>query len=120
MPGPRRVALLSDDLMFQSQLATAVAGWGGTLLGARVDEVPEADAVFVDLNRDPGFRLGAIARLREERPTTQIVAFCHHGEKELREQAMRCGASSCITNGALQAAALRLAGVAVPPGGADG
>jgi DNA-binding NarL/FixJ family response regulator len=117
MPAPRRVALLSDDLMFQSQLGAAVASWGGTLLTGRVDDVPEADAVFVDLNRDSGHRLGAIVRLREASPTTPIVAFCHHGEKQLRERAMSCGASSCITNGALQAVALRLAGVAVPEGG---
>ena len=114
MPAPSRVALVSDDLMFQSQLAAAVSSWGGTLLTARGGDVPEADAVFVDLNREPAPRLGVIVRLREARPDTPIVAFCHHGEKRLREQAMSSGASSCVTNGAIQATALRLAGLPVP------
>ncbi len=114
MPAPSRVALLSDDLMFQSQLGAAVRSWGGTLLTARSGDLPEADAVFVDLNREPEPRLGAISRLREARPGTPIVAFCHHGEKRLREQAMSSGASSCVTNGAIQATALRLAGLPVP------
>jgi DNA-binding NarL/FixJ family response regulator len=114
MPVLDRVALLSDDLMFRSQLAAAVGSWGGTLLAARAGEVPEAGAVFVDLNRDPEPRLGEIARLRRALPETPIVAFCHHGEKALRERAMSSGASSCVTNGAIQATALRLAGLPVP------
>ena len=114
MTVPSRVALLGDDLMFRSQLATAVSSWGGTLVTARAGEVPEADAVFVDLNREAEPRLEAIARLREALPETPIVAFCHHGEKALRERAMSSGASSCVTNGAIQATALRLAGLPVP------
>jgi hypothetical protein len=114
MTPPSRVALLGDDLMFRSQLATAVGSWGGTVLSARAGEVPEADAVFVDLNREPEPRLGEIARLREALPGVPIVAFCHHGEKVLRERAMSSGASSCVTNGAIQATALRLAGLPVP------
>jgi DNA-binding NarL/FixJ family response regulator len=117
MSPARTVALLSDDLMFESQLGAAVRGAGGELLAVRIGEpVPVVDAVFVDLNRDSSHRLGFIASLREERPEQSIVAFCHHGEKELREMAMRVGASSCVTNGALQAVALRLAGVAAPSG----
>jgi DNA-binding NarL/FixJ family response regulator len=117
MAVPRRVALLSDDLMFQSQLAAAVRSWGGILDRARSGDLPRADAVFVDLNREPEDRLGAIARMRAALPGTPIVAFCHHGEKRLRERAMSCGASSCVTNGAVQAAALRLAGEPVPRAG---
>ena len=117
MPPARTVALLCDDLMFRSQLGAAVRGVGGELLEVRVgDTVPASDAVFVDLNQDSPHRLGFIATLREQRPEVNIVAFCHHGEKELREMAMRVGASSCVTNGALQAVALRLAGVAAPSG----
>jgi DNA-binding NarL/FixJ family response regulator len=114
MPPPSRVALIGDDLMFRSQLAAAVSSWGGTLVTARAGDVPAADAVFVDLNREPEPRLGAISRLREALPETPIVAFCHHGEKLLRERAMSNGASSCVTNGAIQATALRLAGLPVP------
>ena len=117
MPPARTVALLSDDVMFRSQLGAAVKGFGGELLAIGIGEpVPDVDAVFVDLNADSPHRLGFIATLREQRPEQSIVAFCHHGEKELREMAMRVGASSCVTNGALQAVALRLAGVAAPSG----
>ena len=120
MPGLRRVALLSDDLMFRSQLAAAVTRVGGELLAARVEDVPAADAVFVDLNVDSAHRLGAIATLRQERPEALIVAFCHHQDRSVREAAMHCGASSCITNGALQSAALRLAGVRAAGGAPRG
>ena len=105
----RRVALVSDDLLFRSQLGTAVGKAGGELVTtAAAGEVPDAEAVFVDLNADSGHRLGLIATLRAERPDQTIVAFCHHGDKELRAMAMRVGATSCVTNGALQAVALRL------------
>jgi DNA-binding NarL/FixJ family response regulator len=114
MSGVRRVSLLSDDLMFRSQLEAAVVRCGGELRPAAVGgQVGEVDAVFVDLNADSGRRLGFIATLREAQPALSIVAFCHHGEKELREAAMRVGATGCITNGALQAAAVRLCGVRV-------
>ena len=110
MTETRRVALVSDDLMFRSQLDAAVRRTGGELVMARTEEIPEADALFVDLNADPPHRLGLIARVREARPEATIVAFCHHEAKDVREAAMRVGASTCITNGALQNAALRLAG----------
>jgi DNA-binding NarL/FixJ family response regulator len=107
---PRRVVLVSDDLMFRSQLDVAVRRTGGRLLAARAEDIPEADALFVDLNQDSPHRLGMIARVREAHPEATIVAFCHHEAKDVREAAMRVGASTCITNGALQSAALRLAG----------
>ena len=110
----RRVALVSDDLMFRSQLDAAVRRTGGELVVTGTEELPDADALFVDLNRDSPHRLGLIARLREARPDATIVAFCHHEAKDVREAAMNVGASSCITNGALQSAALRLAGTRVP------
>jgi len=106
----RRVALVSDDLMFRSQLEAAVRRTGGELVSVRAEEVPEADALFVDLNRDSPHRLGMIARVREAQPEATIVAFCHHEARDVREAAMRVGASSCITNGSLQSAAMRLAG----------
>jgi DNA-binding NarL/FixJ family response regulator len=108
---PRRVvALVSDDLMFRSQLDAAVRRTGGELSVTRTADIPEADALFVDLNADSPHRLGLIARVREAHPDATIVAFCHHEAKDVREAAMRVGASTCITNGALQSAALRLAG----------
>ena len=106
------MALVSDDLMFRSQLGAALGSTGAELaaFGGHASPDGEFDTTFVDLNADTPHRLGLIARLREERPGMEIVAFCHHGERELRIQAMQLGASSCVTNGALQAIALRLAG----------
>ncbi len=111
MPTPRRVALVSDDLMFRSQLNAAVRRTGGELVAARSEEIVDVDALFVDLNSDSPHRLGMIARMREAHPDTPIVAFCHHEARDVREAAMNVGATSCVTNGALQSAALRLAGV---------
>lgn len=116
----RRVALVSDDLMFRSQLEAAVRRTGGELVSVRAEEVPDADALFVDLNRDSPHRLGMIARVREAQPEATIVAFCHHEARDLREAAMRVGASSCITNGSLQSAAMRLGGARAGRGGDDG
>jgi DNA-binding NtrC family response regulator len=109
----KRVALVSDDLMFRSQLAAALRHTGADLEAFTGHAVSEAhfDTTFVDLNADTPHRLGLIARLHEERPGMEIVAFCHHAEDELRVQAMKLGASSCVTNGALQSVALRLAGM---------
>jgi DNA-binding NarL/FixJ family response regulator len=120
MPTPRRVALISDDLMFRSQLDAAVRRTGGELVTVRAEDIPEADALFVDLNRDSPHRLGMIARVREAHPEATIVAFCHHEAKDVREAAMHVGASSCVTNGALQSAALRLAGARAAVPDADG
>lgn len=107
------MALVSGDLMFRSQLAAALGRTGADLEVVTGHELPDAefDTTFVDLNADTPHRLGMIARLREQRPAMEIVAFCHHGEKDLRVQAMQLGASSCVTNGALQSVALRLAGM---------
>jgi DNA-binding NarL/FixJ family response regulator len=120
MPQRRRVALVSGDLMFQSQLDAALRRSGSELVPTTREGVAEVaaavNAVFVDLNGDQPHRLGLIASLRSAHPGLQIVAFCHHEAHETRRMAMRVGASSCITNGALQTVALRLAGHAVPSG----
>jgi DNA-binding NarL/FixJ family response regulator len=114
----QRVALVSADLMFESQLGAALRKTGAELVAVRGRALPdgEFDTAFVDLNAETPHRLGLIATLHEQHPGMAIVAFCHHGEKELRTQAMQLGASSCVTNGALQAVALRLAGLRPPPG----
>jgi len=120
MPAPRRVALVSDDLMFRSQLDAAVRRTGGDLVTVRAEDIPDADALFVDLNRDSPHRLGMIARVREAHPEATIVAFCHHEARDVRQAAMNVGASSCVTNGALQSAALRLAGGSAVVADTDG
>lgn len=106
-------ALLSDDLMFASQLQAAMRRAHGTLALAVGDALPHVDTVFVDLNSQIDGRLERIAELRRERPGLAIVGFCHHGERELRRRALAAGATRVVNNGALQVVALRLAGVNV-------
>ena len=107
------MALVSDDLMFASQLNTAMARSGGSCALVVGDAVPEAGALFVDLNRDVEARLELIAAQRAARPALEIVGFCHHEARALRRRALATGATRVINNGALQAVALRLAGVSV-------
>ena len=114
MRSPRSLALVSDDLMFASQLQTAMRRVGGSCALVVGDTVPEVDLVFVDLNRDTEARLELIAELRAVHERLPIVGFCHHEERELRRRALAEGATRVINNGALQAVALRLSGVNVP------
>jgi len=111
MPSGRSVALVSDDLMFASQLQAAMRRAGGSFALVVGEAVPHASTVFVDLNNDVDRRIDLITALREERPLGEIVGFCHHGARELRRRALAAGATRIVNNGALQAVALRLAGV---------
>jgi DNA-binding NarL/FixJ family response regulator len=113
MASPLSLALVSDDLLFASQLQAAMKRIGGSCALVVGPAVPAADAVFVDLNRNSEERLALIARLRAAHAQLQIVGFCHHGERELRRRALATGATRVINNGALQAVALRLAGLDV-------
>lgn len=106
-------ALLSDDVMFASQLQAAMRRAHGTLALVVGDALPQVDTVFVDLNSQIDSRLQKIAELRGERPGLAIVGFCHHAERELRRRALAAGATRVVNNGALQVVALRLAGVNV-------
>jgi len=94
--------------MFVSRLAAALRSGGGELIRAGDDAAPDSEVVFIDLNAHTEERLQLIASLRAHNPEAVIVAFCHHGEKQLREAAMHRGASQCVTNGALSEVALRL------------
>src|ERR1700732_1559186 len=79
MASGRSVALVSDDLMFASQLQAAMRRARGSFALVGGDSVPVADTVFVDLNADQERRLELIAALREARPQAELVGFCHHG-----------------------------------------
>jgi len=104
------VGLLSGDLIFGSQLASALQAAGMTVTNTRDQEmVAGRPIVFVDLNSDIDQRLGAIAALRAGDPHCNIVGFCHHGEGELRRRGMAAGASQVIANRYLRQAAVRLA-----------
>ena len=106
-------ALISDDLMFASQLQVAMRRARGSLALVVGNVVPEVSTVFVDLNTQADARVELIDALRRERPSIDIVGFCHHGERELRRRALAAGATRIVNNGALQVVALRLAGVNV-------
>ena len=97
--------------MFASQLQAAMKSIGGSCALVVGPSVPMADAVFVDLNRDADERLAVITELRATRADLSIVGFCHHAERELRRRALAAGATRVVNNGALQAVALRLAGL---------
>ena len=106
-------ALLSNDLMFASQLQAAMRRAGGSLALVVGDALPRVDTVFVDLNSHMESRLQRISEMRGADPGLAIVGFCHHGERELRRRALAAGATRVVNNGALQVVALRLAGVNV-------
>ena len=108
---PGTVALVSDDLMFASQLSTTMRRAGGGAVRVVHDEVPDSDLVFVDLNSAVERRLALIGRIRSLRPDLEIVGFCQHGDIDLRRRARASGATRVINNGALQVVALRLSGL---------
>jgi DNA-binding NarL/FixJ family response regulator len=104
------VALVSDDLMFASQLQAAMRRAGGSCALVVGDVVPSEQAVFVDLNTRTEDRIALIASMRAQHPDMEIIGFCHHAARELRRTALAAGATRIVNNGALQAVALRLAG----------
>ncbi len=111
MGSPGTVALVSDDLMFASQLSTTMKRAGGSAVRVGEDGIREADLVFVDLNSSIESRLALISRLRSERPALEIVGFCQHGDLALRRRGRASGATRVVNNGAIQVVALRLSGV---------
>jgi DNA-binding NarL/FixJ family response regulator len=110
MGKPPSVALISDDLMFASQLQAAMRRAGGSCSLVVGDVVPPVDAVFVDLNSRVEERLALITALRQRKPDLSIAGFCHHGERAVRRRALAAGATRVVNNGALQEVALRLDG----------
>jgi len=113
MGSPGAVGLVSDDLMFASQLSASMKQAGGSSVLVRGDTIPDVTMVFVDLNTALEARLDWISRVRADRPDLEIVGFCHHGERAQRRRALASGATRVINNGALQVVALRLSGVTV-------
>jgi DNA-binding NarL/FixJ family response regulator len=112
MGSPGTVALVSDDLMFASQLGTTMRRAGGSAVLVTGDSVPDVTLLFVDLNAAVEARLGLIRRLHDERPDLEIVGFSHHGDLALRRRARASGATRVVNNGSIQAVALRRSGAA--------
>jgi ActR/RegA family two-component response regulator len=111
MGSPGTVAVVTDDLMFASQLSTTMRRAGGSAVLLSGEAVPDVAVVFVDLNTAVESRLAMIARLHNERPDLEIVGFSHHGDLALRRRARASGATRVVNNGSIQAVALRRSGV---------
>jgi DNA-binding NarL/FixJ family response regulator len=107
MGSPGTIALVSDDLMFASQLSTTMKRAGGSAVLVAGDAVPDVDLVFVDLNTAVEPRLALIGRLRSERPGLEIIGFSHHGDLAMRRRARAAGANRVVNNGSIQVVALR-------------
>jgi DNA-binding NarL/FixJ family response regulator len=102
------VAMVTGDLLFASRLRTALAASAVVTVVRTGDVSATAGTVFVDLNDDVDARLALIGVLREQRTAVRIIGFCQHDERGVRVRAMKQGADQVVTNGALQAAAVRL------------
>ena len=111
MVSPGTVALVSDDLMFASQLSTAMRRAGGSAVLVAGDAVPDVALVFVDLNTAVERRLALIGQLHGARPELEIVGFSHHGDLDLRRRARAAGAIRVVNNGSIRTVALRRSGV---------
>jgi len=113
MPTVREIALVSDDLIFASRLSHVLGAQGAHVDRAVGGVVPAGVvAIFVDLNQRAEERISQIAAWRAERPAGTIIGFCHHADHEVRRRAMAAGADQVLTNGGLQAGALRVIGPA--------
>ncbi len=92
-----RVAILADDLIWQTRLVDAAKAAGAQVDRAKTARELDAalacaDALIVDLtarNYDP---LAAIRRAGEVRPGIRILAVGQHDDKALRLQAFSAGA----------------------------
>jgi AmiR/NasT family two-component response regulator len=96
-----RVAFLGQDLIMFSKVAAVARDLGCELVGDQTG----ADLVFVDLNSGAG----GIAEVKAAAQSgAEVVGFCGHEAKEVRQAAMAAGATLCVTNGTLTQAARRL------------
>ena len=108
---PRWIGLVGTDLMLRSRVVAALGGIPlqrvGAVADVPVDGTVDAPCVFVDLNSHPEQGLNTISDLRAAFPAAELIGFCSHQDREMRQQAMAAGADRVITNGTLQAEVLR-------------
>jgi len=70
-----------------------------------VSDQAGADLIFVDLNSGAD----AIAQVKAAATSgAEVVGFCGHEAKDVRQAAMEAGATLCVTNGTLTQTARRL------------
>jgi DNA-binding response OmpR family regulator len=96
-----QVAILADDIIWQTRLAGAVRAIGATT--ARMRTAPEleralegADALIVDLTARSYDGVGAIGMARRLRPALPILAVGQHDDVALRKRALAAGADRVL------------------------
>jgi DNA-binding response OmpR family regulator len=96
-PGPERVAILADDLIWATRLADAVAAAGAVALRTRRQADLEArlargqaDRAVVDLTARAYDGVAAIAAARAA--GARVIAVGQHDDLELRKRALSAGA----------------------------
>jgi len=98
---PRRILLVSSDLLASSRLAGVARATGDTLDVASPAGFPDAtdyDLVLVDIQACPE-PAAVIARSRSAAPTGRVLAFGPHVWKDRLEQAVQAGADAAVTRG---------------------
>jgi len=95
------VAILADDLIWQSRLADTVRAIGATADRARtiaeLDRALErADALVVDLTARSYDGIAAIEHAARARPGIAILAVGQHDDVPLRKRALAAGAERVV------------------------
>jgi DNA-binding response OmpR family regulator len=96
-----RVAILADDLIWQTRLAEAVRSIGATAdrtrsqpeLGRALDR---ADALIVDLTARSYDGVSTIEMARRLRPALPILAVGQHDDVAVRKRALAAGADRVL------------------------
>jgi hypothetical protein len=97
-----RIAFLGSDLIMFSKVAKVARELRCELVRGQTEG---ADLVFIDLNKGPD----AVAQIPAAALSgAQVVGFCGHEAKDVRQAAMIAGATLCVTNGTLAESARRL------------
>lgn len=96
---PRRVALVTDDLLLFTRLEPLIAAAGATVVHVRSQAAVTAlfdtdappQAIVLDLSARHLTPLDAISQLRERFPAAPILAFGPHTDRETLDAAARRG-----------------------------
>ena len=101
---PPRVALVTDDLLLFSRLEPLIAAAGASVLAVRSQAAVQAlwesaappRALVLDLAARHLTPLDAISRWRERFPSSPILAFGPHTDRETLEEATRRGCAAVL------------------------
>ncbi|MCU0708529.1 MAG: hypothetical protein MUF23_09575 [Pirellula sp.] len=101
------IVLFTNDLMFQSRIASVVRGMGNELIVARSvealkDKLPapnEPSLAVFDLSFRSLDLEATIPQLRQDYPTTRLVAYGPHVDVDRLQQAVELGIDEVMTRG---------------------